>query len=70
MMVEPNSATLGYVNETTMPAETDHSQISKLKRDEGGIYSKVKATIRKALVSTARIVASAETNQEMPKVSC
>jgi hypothetical protein len=63
-MVELDSAQLYFPKESLMAAETDHSQISKIKRGEGGIYSRVKSAIRQGLVSTARIVASVEANPE------
>jgi hypothetical protein len=47
-----------------MSAETDHTQISKIKKGEGGIYSRIKSVVRQGLVSTARIVASVEANPD------
>lgn len=64
MMVKLDSAQLFFPRESLMSAETDHSQISKIKRGEGGIYSRVKSAIRQGLVSTARIIASVEANPE------
>ena len=68
-MVELGSASEEFGKATVMPAETDHSQISRIKRGEGGIYPQVKAAIRQGLSSTARLVARVEASPEGFQVS-
>jgi len=63
-----NSSLMYYPKENVIYAETDHSQISRIKRGEGTIYPRIKAAIRQGLASTARIVASVEANSEQVRV--
>jgi hypothetical protein len=55
-MVELDSAQLHLPKEQLMSAEADHTQIAKIKKGEGGIYSRIKSAIRHGLVSNARII--------------
>jgi hypothetical protein len=63
-MVELDSAQLYFPREQLMSAEADHKQIAKVKKGEGGIYSRIKSAVRQGLVSTARIVASVEAHPD------
>lgn len=64
-MVTPDSARQFYPKEKLVSADSDHSQIAKIKKGQSGIYPHVKSAVKRALVSTARIVAGAvETNTE------
>lgn len=69
MMVTPDSARQYYPKEKLVSADSDHSQIAKIKKGQNGIYPAVKSAIKHGLVSTAGIVAGAgETNAEIPFV--
>lgn len=64
MMVSPDSAQQFYFKEKCVSANTDHSQIAKLKKGQSGIYSNVKSAIKHALTSTAKIMATADASLE------
>jgi hypothetical protein len=64
LMVELDSAQLYFPKESLMSSESDHTQMAKIRKGEGGIYSRIKATVRQGLVTTARIVASVESNPD------
>lgn len=55
-MVELDSAQLYLPREQLMSAEADHKQIAKVRKGEGGIYSRIKSAVRQGLVSNARII--------------
>ena len=40
--------------------DADHSQIARLKRGQNGVYPNVKSAIKHGLISTAKIIASAD----------
>jgi hypothetical protein len=55
MMVEAHSAKQYWPREKVILADADHSGIAKLKKGQGGIFQSVKASILRALTSTAQI---------------
>ena len=57
LMVAADSARLYTINETPVSAQSDHSEIAKLKKGQNGIFSNVKAAIKHGLRPTAEIVA-------------
>lgn len=59
MMVTLDSARQYYPKEKLVSADSNHSQIAKIKKGQNGIYPSVKSAIKRGLVSTARIVAGA-----------
>jgi hypothetical protein len=59
MMVSRDSAQQFYPREKLVSADCDHSQISKIRRGQNGIYPAVKAAVKHGLVSTAKIAAGA-----------
>jgi hypothetical protein len=66
MMVTPDSARQYYHKEKLVSADSDHSQIAKIKKGQNGIYPAIKSAIKHGLASTAEIVAGAgETNAEI-----
>lgn len=55
MMLEAHSAKQYWPKEKIILADADHSGIARLKKGQGGIFQNVKATILRALTSTAQI---------------
>jgi hypothetical protein len=66
MMVTPDSARQYYPKEKFVSADSDHSQIAKIRKGQNGIYPAIRSAIKHALVGTARMVAGAEANSETP----
>lgn len=60
MMVSSDSAHQFYSNERPIAVDKNHSEIAKIKRGENGIYPSIKSIIKRALLTNATIVASAE----------
>jgi hypothetical protein len=56
MMVEVKSACLNLTREKQVSADTDHKQIAKIKKSQGGIYPTIKVAVRQGLATTARII--------------
>ena len=52
-MVTYDSATLYTVKETRVGCDDDHSQIAKIRRDEGGVWYAIKAALQKAVEEEA-----------------
>ncbi|KAL9046536.1 MAG: hypothetical protein Q9206_007057, partial [Seirophora lacunosa] len=60
MMVPFDSAKLWFPSEQRIACHTDHSQIAKLKRGQGGPYPDIKVAIRKAMLSVGDLYHEAD----------
>lgn len=60
MMVAAHSAQLFTKTERRVAADSDHSQIAKVRKGQEGIYMHIKSAIKHGLLSTAGLVAGAE----------
>ncbi|KAL8960924.1 MAG: hypothetical protein Q9193_002450 [Seirophora villosa] len=66
MMVPFDSAKLWFPSEQRIACHTDHSQIAKLKRGQGGAYPDIKVAIRKAMLSVGDLSHEAD-GRRIPK---
>ena len=62
MMVSPDSAQLFSANEQAVQVVADHSEMSKIRKGQNGVYPNIRGHIKKALISTAKIVATNSAN--------